>query len=598
MHACSLPVRSFKCVVELTLHEVSAPGARLASKENLYLNVCLLGQQRRTRLVAPLFPLKFADHLIFEKTFKFCRDPTDVVNFLDDLHVLVELIQLGSSENTEVMSHYETNARDFLFPDSQFKTDFHGPQRDVRMTMNQEFPGSISPQLKFSTSIRIDETQTPSLDILREYETRFIPDPVIEMNKKAIINKKKRAKSASQSPIKPGILRHNDRQESFANHTISSAIKADYIKPEVKFKLSGLNSSVRKNRVIKQVPKLNFDYDQFSPNFQPFVVRKVEDKLILRKPELHDVLNDGLVLTKKNPKGQHKVVNVPRNKGSPGSTSSRSVSRSRSASKSRSLNSSRNESDFINDSSLFHTVSKSNNERNPILSHALNDQRKRQSRSTDPKSGHAHRLGKSLNRNLQEQNSRPSSAASNRSPSRFQDTDFDLLPEAGDFRKFDTTLENCNLCSNSHSSCDVCQNFKYRTQQDNRGHRFHRDETNPNKSNNRSSVFNKVTRGRENDPLNETQMLDSDFHQAFVDNYSTNSFRKANDACTQSLLNKKRNKYPRNKSFSYYAPPCKQNADWKYNRYYPWLFNYTEYLRELEDELYMLKVKSHCMENQ
>ena len=41
------------------------------------------------------------------------------------------------------MSHYETNARDFLFPDSQFKTDFHGPQRDVRMTMNQEFPVNL-----------------------------------------------------------------------------------------------------------------------------------------------------------------------------------------------------------------------------------------------------------------------------------------------------------------------------------------------------------------------------------------------------------------------------------------------------------------------
>jgi hypothetical protein len=60
-------VRSFKCVVELTLHQVSAPGARLPTKEDLYLNVCLLGQQRRTRLVPALFPLKFADHLIFEK---------------------------------------------------------------------------------------------------------------------------------------------------------------------------------------------------------------------------------------------------------------------------------------------------------------------------------------------------------------------------------------------------------------------------------------------------------------------------------------------------------------------------------------------------
>lgn len=67
MHCNKLPVRSFKCVVELTLNEVSAPGARLAQKEDLYLNVCLLGQQRRTRLVQPVFPLKFADHLIFEK---------------------------------------------------------------------------------------------------------------------------------------------------------------------------------------------------------------------------------------------------------------------------------------------------------------------------------------------------------------------------------------------------------------------------------------------------------------------------------------------------------------------------------------------------
>jgi len=49
------------------VHEVSAPGARLAQKEDLYLNVCLLGQQRRTRLMQPSFPLKFADHLIFEK---------------------------------------------------------------------------------------------------------------------------------------------------------------------------------------------------------------------------------------------------------------------------------------------------------------------------------------------------------------------------------------------------------------------------------------------------------------------------------------------------------------------------------------------------
>ena len=55
--------------------KVSAPGVRLANKGDLYLNVCLLGQQRRTRLVQPLFPLKFGDHLMFEKVEFFLHNP-------------------------------------------------------------------------------------------------------------------------------------------------------------------------------------------------------------------------------------------------------------------------------------------------------------------------------------------------------------------------------------------------------------------------------------------------------------------------------------------------------------------------------------------
>ena len=280
------------------------------------------------------------------------------------------------------------------------------------------------------------------------------------MNQKAIAKKKKRAKSASMSPIKPGILRNASRQESFANHTISSAIKADYLKPEVKFKLNTLNSSVRKTKVVKQIPKLNFDYDQFSSDFRPFVVRKVEDSLILRKPELHDVLTDGLVLTKKNPKGQNKAQIRPRTPGSPGSVlsrnNSRSVSRSvsrsgsrsssRSPSRSQSLNSSRsrsnNEYNCDNESAIFQTVSRGNGERNPILSRALNDKRKRLSRSTDLLPGHAHMLGKSMNQNLLRQNNRSSSASRNRSPGRFKAFD-DLLPLAGDYEldgRYDTTL--------------------------------------------------------------------------------------------------------------------------------------------------------------
>lgn len=47
--------------------QITAPGIRLANKDELFLNVCMLGQQRRTRLVAPYFPLEFYDTLRFEK---------------------------------------------------------------------------------------------------------------------------------------------------------------------------------------------------------------------------------------------------------------------------------------------------------------------------------------------------------------------------------------------------------------------------------------------------------------------------------------------------------------------------------------------------
>jgi hypothetical protein len=62
-----MPMKAFKCTVDLAIHRVTAPGVRLAQKDELYLNVCLLGQQRRTRLVSPQFPLIFDDHLVFEK---------------------------------------------------------------------------------------------------------------------------------------------------------------------------------------------------------------------------------------------------------------------------------------------------------------------------------------------------------------------------------------------------------------------------------------------------------------------------------------------------------------------------------------------------
>jgi hypothetical protein len=225
------------------------------------------------------------------------------------------------------MSHsFRFFPTDSLTTQAQIKNPNPNPNPDPNPNpTNTQYPIPNTQYPIPNTQYPIPNTQypIPNTQHLRP-NTQLIPNSFICR----VQVQKKRAKSISESPVKPGILRKSERQESFANHTISSAIKADYLKPEVKFKLGELNSSVQKTKRVKQIPQLTFDHDQFSRNFRPFVVRKVEDTLILRKPELHDVLSDGLVVTNKNPVGQGKVVAAPRRDGSPGSVSSRSASRS------------------------------------------------------------------------------------------------------------------------------------------------------------------------------------------------------------------------------------------------------------------------------
>jgi hypothetical protein len=84
------------------------------------------------------------------KTFKFCHDPSDVYNFLGDSHVLVELIQLGRADKNEVLAWFETNAKDFLYHStSDFKSNYHSPQRDVFMVRGEGFPVSRKLMLVF-----------------------------------------------------------------------------------------------------------------------------------------------------------------------------------------------------------------------------------------------------------------------------------------------------------------------------------------------------------------------------------------------------------------------------------------------------------------
>lgn len=184
--------------------------------------------------------------------------------------------------------------------------------------------GTISPQLIFCASVIVRETQTPSMDILKQHEERLM-NPSVRRNKltnnhrsnatasisrprsalkprragaprpvtaapkvmfsemptrRRLASGNKRNKSSNASNrqgVAPSLLTRYHEPLSgsgeFINHTISSAIKADYDQPDVKVKLDELNSSVKRTRVVKHIPrrrrKPSMTHDK------PFVVRKV-----------------------------------------------------------------------------------------------------------------------------------------------------------------------------------------------------------------------------------------------------------------------------------------------------------------------------------
>ncbi len=195
----------------------------------------------------------------------------------------------------------------------------------------------------FCTFTNIDETHTPSLDILKEYENRFLVDPIIEIKREKALQKKQLKKQLrfGKSPLPTSADRthgisHRDSNlnADFAQHTISSAIKADYTESDVQRKIDELNSSVQKIKIVKNAPGSKV-YRPRSKNSRksanhktPFVVKHVEPNLTARRTELHDVLHDGLMLTKKNP---NKIFGGRARSRSTGGSRSRSLSGNRQA---------------------------------------------------------------------------------------------------------------------------------------------------------------------------------------------------------------------------------------------------------------------------
>jgi hypothetical protein len=59
--------KTYRYSVEFNVHAVDAPGTRLTTKNDIYINICLLGIHKRTRLMSPNLPMHIDQKFYFDK---------------------------------------------------------------------------------------------------------------------------------------------------------------------------------------------------------------------------------------------------------------------------------------------------------------------------------------------------------------------------------------------------------------------------------------------------------------------------------------------------------------------------------------------------
>ncbi|KAL4235811.1 motile cilium assembly [Mactra antiquata] len=167
-----------KCLVDLNIERLAAPGAWFSSKEDVYLTVRLFGEEQSTRAFSTYLPKSFFDeNFRFEKTYFTALDEADVALFLEDEIVTVELCQFRPySDISTTLATYNTTAKEFLFPYSSLYPTYTSASREAFMSGTYAWNGR-SPRLEFTTSSYVVGTGLSVLDpvedaILEEKLTR------------------------------------------------------------------------------------------------------------------------------------------------------------------------------------------------------------------------------------------------------------------------------------------------------------------------------------------------------------------------------------------------------------------------------------------
>ncbi|KAM8960553.1 spermatogenesis associated 6-like protein [Pelodytes ibericus] len=246
----------FKAVVELQIHAVTCPGVFLPEKDDIFLNVSIMGHSKETNSLPAIFPLLFHEKMRFEKVFRKATDPATVAKRLENHVARFELIQLTHSAG-DVLAVYEENSREFLFPEPKLTPPYPGVDREVLMKTVPGYPG-IAPKIEFSTRTTIKEK-------------------TCDLKKKCHADKPQTWRSFSNSPCKQrssqrknGFIKSLEKQYDRATRSSASRSPSPYTQR----RMCELNKDNQ-----QRLANLNLGNSEFKSDTEkkpPFIVRHVD----------------------------------------------------------------------------------------------------------------------------------------------------------------------------------------------------------------------------------------------------------------------------------------------------------------------------------